>query len=358
MEYSMTPLNEISERKHEQVVFFHDHDLDLRAIIAVHDTTLGPSLGGCRMRAYASLDEALSDVLRLSEAMTYKNSLCGINIGGGKSVILRDGATKEKRSEILSCFARWVESLGGKYITAEDMGTSVSDMSTIFKSCRFVTGKDPQEGGGGDPSPYTALGIFEGTRACLERAFGSGDYRGRHFAVQGVGHVGSQLVPYLAKAGAEITISDINETHIRMITEQWKVKVVSPGEITRVSCDVFSPCAAGGTINAQTVNELQCKIVAGAANNQIDEPHTERQLAKRGILYAPDFAINAGGVILCASELEPGGYSDAWVRKMVLPIYHTVGKIFDEARRTGELPGAIAVRLAKERIEKARAARH
>lgn len=352
----MSILREIVSRKHEQVTFFQDPASGMLAIIAVHDTTLGPSLGGCRMKEYESLDDALFDALKLSEAMTYKNSLAGLNIGGGKSVIFANSGAVQgsDRERLFAAFGRAVASLNGRYITAEDMGTSVKDMSFILKHTEHVSGRDPLIGGGGDPSPHTAQGVFDGIRGCLERMHNSGDFKGRHIAIQGVGHVGRHLAELLAKAGAQLTVADVNEGNLSEVVREYGAKAVGVHEILTTECDIFAPCAVGGTINPQTVDLLRCRAVAGAANNQIAGDKTEERLINRGIMYAPDFAINAGGVILCADELEPGGVSFQRVKERVSRIYGTVCKIIDEARMTGELPGRVAVRLAKERIEKAR----
>ncbi len=354
----MSILRELVGRKHEQVCFFQDAASGMLAIIAVHDTTLGPSLGGCRMKEYESLDDALFDALKLSEAMTYKNSLAGLNIGGGKSVIFKNSELVQgpDRERIFAAFGRAVASLNGRYITAEDMGTSVKDMSLILKQTEHVSGRDPMIGGGGDPSPHTALGVFDGIRACLERLHNSGDYRGRHVAIQGVGHVGKHLTELLTQAGATLTVADVNEANVQAAVREYGAKAVGVHEILTVDCDIFAPCAVGGTINPQTVDILRCRAVAGAANNQIAGEKTEERLVNRGIMYAPDFAINAGGVILCADELEPGGVSFQRVKERVSRIYGTVCKVIDEARSTGEMPGRVAVRLAKERIEKTKLA--
>ncbi len=350
----MSVLKEIPIRKHEQVSIFQDPATQMLAVIAVHDTTLGPSLGGCRMREYDSVDDALFDALKLSEAMTYKNSLAGLNIGGGKSVIIGNSELIQgkEREKLFLSFGKAVASLDGRYITAEDMGTSVMDMSIILKSTEFVSGRDPLIGGGGDPSPHTAQGCFDGIRACLERLYNSGDYRGRSVAIQGVGHVGVHLAKLLVDAGAKVTISDLNEAQLLSVARELGVQRVAVHEILNVECDIFAPCAVGGTINPQTVDTLRCKAVAGAANNQISDDNTEERLFGRGILYAPDFAINAGGVILCADELEEGGVSFPRVRERVSRIYHTVCRVLDESKTTGELPGKVAVRLAKERIDR------
>ena len=351
----MSVIEWLAESKHEQVSFFHDKKTNLTAIVAVHDTTLGPALGGCRMKPYESFEKAAFDVLHLSEAMSYKNSLAGLNLGGGKSVIIADSNLKDGRAELFQSFGRAVQSLCGRYITAEDMGTSVDDMSMIVKTCEYVAGRDPNSGGAGDPSPYTARGVFDGIRACLERTFDSADYSGRHVAIQGVGHTGGILVKHLVEAGAQVTVADTNTAAVEAIRDQYGVDAVAPNEIASVDCDVFAPCAVGQIVNPESVKDMRCQIIAGAANNQIDGDQTPQMLSERGILYAPDFAINAGGVILCADELEPGGFTPSRVKERVDRIYHTVGRILDEAKQSGKFSGDIAVLHAQERIEAARA---
>lgn len=346
----MTVLGEIIARGHEEVSIFQDSALGLLAIVAIHDTTLGPALGGCRMNAYGSIDEALQDVLRLSEGMTYKNSLAGLDLGGGKAVILKDRALQEGRRDVFRTFGTWVNSFEGRYITAEDMGTSVSDMSVVLESCKFVSGRDPKLGGGGDPSPWTAYGVFLGMRACLERVYGSGEFSGRAVAVQGAGNVGRHLISHLVEAGAKVVVTDTRAPQLEAIRKDFGVEVVAPKEITSVACDVFAPCAIGGVVNPDTVRELRCRIVAGAANNQISGAGVEEELRRKNIVYAPDFAINAGGVILCADELADGGYREARVRERVERIYRTVKAILERAEATSQLTGDVAVQLAKERI--------
>ncbi|MBL7661662.1 Glu/Leu/Phe/Val dehydrogenase [bacterium] len=348
-------INELTERKHERVIVAQDRKTGLKTIIGVHDTTLGPSLGGCRVRNYESFDHALADVLRLSEAMTYKNALAGLNIGGGKAVIMADRYKLQvERQAFFESFGRIVESLSGIYYSAEDMGTSVEDMQSIRRGTKYVVGRDPNEGGSGDPSPYTAKGLLYGMRACLEELFGSGDLKGRTIAVQGAGHVGYPLVLDLVKAGAHVIVADTNERQVTALKKEVDVEEVSPDEILSVPCDIFAPCAIGGIINPQTVNRLKCKILAGAANNQLEGPQTERMIWSREILYAPDFAINAGGVISCADELESGGFTLSRVMERVERIYETIKTIFQRAKQSGELPGEIALAMAEERILTAR----
>ena len=339
---------------HELVVSFEDPQHGLSAIVSVHDTSIGPGLGGCRMEAYPDQESALKDLLRLSEAMTYKNALCGINFGGGKSVIIADRSLKKGRSELFRSFGRCIDALGGKYITAEDMGTSVQDMSYILESCPYVSGRDPERGFGGDPSPYTALGVFEGMKACLEHVYSDASFSSRRVAIQGLGNVGIYLARLLKKAGAELIISDIDPTRTALGQNEFAAEIVDANSITSCECDIFAPCALGATINPQSIPQLNCRIVAGGANNQLECPDCEQLLEKRGIVYAPDFAINAGGVILCASEFEKGGFSEAWVREKTLAIYGTIKEILTKSQQTNKSCGAVALELAKERIENAR----
>jgi leucine dehydrogenase len=346
----MTILQDIKEKGHEEVSFFQDAKTGLVAIIGVHSTVLGPSLGGCRVRDYATLEDALYDVLRLSEAMTFKNSLCGINFGGGKSVIVKDATFQEGRKEFFASFGKCVESIGGRYITAEDMGTSVEDMNSIMLSTKYVAGRDPKIGGAGDPSPYTAKGCFLGIQACLEEVFGEAKFSDRHITIQGIGNVGWNLTKLLREVGVKITVADTDAARLTKAKEEFGVEVVAPDKIHTIKCDIFAPCAVGGIINRESVPQLQCRIIAGGANNQLRDREVELLLKERDILYAPDFAINSGGVILVADDFEPGGFTPSRVNERVSKIGETVRRVIREARTTGKLAGDIAVRLAKERI--------
>lgn len=339
---------------HEQVSFFQDPATGVVGIVAIHSTVLGPSLGGCRMMKYGSIEEALFDVLRLSQGMTFKNSLAGLALGGGKSVLVADRALEKGRSELFESFARFVDTLGGRYYIAEDMGTSVSDMTSALRATQYVAGRDPAIGGGGDPSPWTALGVFQGMRACLERVFGSDSFAGRHVAIQGVGHVGRYLAKHLADAGARLTLADRRADVLAECCSLFGAGASTPEKIPFIESDVFAPCAVGGVLTKEAVPKLGAKIVAGAANNQVLGIGVEEMLAKRGILYAPDFAINAGGVILCADELEAGGFQAHRVRARVERIYDTIGRILDAAAASKQVPGKIAVDLAEQRIREAR----
>jgi len=338
----------------EQVVRFYNPDLDIVALVAIHSTSLGPALGGCRINKYDSETEALADVLRLAEGMSYKNSLCGINFGGGKSVIIAERDLEKNRTDLFAWFGECVQSLAGKYVTAEDMGTRVSDMNEVARHTSFVSGRPQEAGGGGDPSPYTALGVFEGIKACLSEVFGSDSLADKKIAIQGVGNVGFHLAQLLHDAGAKLFVSDVSVLRLNHAQEQFGATVVPIGEIQDIECDVFAPCARGGVVTKQNVSKLRCKIIAGGANNVFFEPELERVVADRGILYAPDFAINPGGVILCASEFEPSGYTDKWVRERVLAVRQTIARIFLESRKRGKLPREVALELAQERISSAK----
>jgi leucine dehydrogenase len=299
---------------------------------------------------YGSITDALSDVLNLSEAMTYKNALCGINFGGGKSVIISPHVSGEKRAEIFQLFGRYVDSLGGAYITAEDMGTGVSDMEIVRSISAHVAGLSRGRGGGGDPSPYTASGVLFGIKACLEPVFGTKDLTQITVAIQGAGNVGGHLAKLLVNEGAKLILADIDQARVADLASELGAEVVEPEKIREAECDIFAPCAVGGTVDADAVSSLKCRLVAGAANNQLSCPSIEEELLKRSIAYAPDFAINAGGVILCADEFEPGGFSSRRVNQRVAEIGKTLSRIFDLAAEGEERAGEVAIRLAKDRI--------
>jgi leucine dehydrogenase len=336
---------------HERVLFCSSPEVDLQAIIAVHSTVLGPGLGGVRMWPYKSMDEALTDVLRLSRGMTYKAAAAGLNLGGGKAVIL--GNPKKDKSEVLfRSFGRFVESLGGLYITAEDVGTDMEDMEVILQETRWVTGVSPAHGGGGDPSPVTAFGVLQGIKAAVRWQFGSSDgvdLSGRSIAIQGLGSVGYHLARYLKDEGAMLFGADIDADAIAQARDELGVEIVSPEEILRVECDVVAPCALGAVLNDRTLPELRCKVVAGAANNQLEnEERHGRALHDRGILYAPDFVINAGGLINVYNELT--GYNRERAMRMTRGIYLNMMRVF-EISRAESIPTYVAAdRVAEERI--------
>jgi leucine dehydrogenase len=333
---------------HEQVVFCHDKAVGLKAIIAIHNTTMGPALGGTRMWAYKNEEEALIDVLRLSEGMTYKASAAGLNLGGGKAVII--GNPKIDKTEALfRAFGQYVNSLNGRYITAEDVGTTVKDIEYVYMETPWVTGIPKSLGGSGDPSPYTAHGVLMAIKASCKEKLGTDSLRGVRLAVQGLGNVGSHLVKYLKDEGAELTITDIDEERTKKIGEQYGAKIVAPDDITKTDCEVFAPCALGAVINDQTIETLKCKIVAGGANNQLHESRHGTALKEMGILYAPDFVANAGGLMNVFVELE--GYSVDRALEKTTRIYESMLEIFATAKKENIPTNEAAVRFAKNRIE-------
>jgi leucine dehydrogenase len=341
------PLARMAEASHEQVVYCRDAASGLRAIIAVHDTTLGPALGGTRMWPYRSELEALTDVLRLSEGMTYKAAVTGLNLGGGKAVILGDPG-RDKSEALLRAHGRFVDSLGGRYITAEDVGITVADVETMAMETRFVTGILSTPGGSGDPGPVTAFGVYHGIRACATRVWGEPVLEGRRVAVQGAGSVGSHLARHLAEEGARLWISDLDAARARRVAEATGAVVVDPEAIFDVEADVFAPCALGAVVNDATIPRLRVRVVAGAANNQLAEDRHGDELARRGILYAPDFVINAGGLINVYLELQ--GYDPEVARSKARGIYDTLLAIFERAEADAIPTHRAAERLAEARI--------
>lgn len=345
---------EIERRGHEQVCFFHFPEVGLKAIIGVHNAVLGPALGGCRMRLYEDETQAIDDVLRLSEGMTYKSSLAGLDLGGGKSVIIADPTMERGRRELFLKFAECLNHMAGRYITAEDMGTSVSDVKIMREVTKYAAGFAREEGGSGDPSPFTARGVFRGIMAACERKFGSADLTGRKVAVQGVGHVGYFLVERLKEAGAKVTACDVREENIRKTRAEFGVEVVPPDAIYDVECDVFSPNAIGQTVNPDTIKRIKASIIAGGANNQLLDSSLYKTILDRKILYCPDFVINAGGVISVGAEYNQGGWKESWVVPKVDNIYNTVHTVLDESEKRDRFPEVVAIELAKERIDDAR----
>jgi valine dehydrogenase (NAD+) len=334
---------------HEQVVFGNDPETGLRCIIAIHSTALGPGLGGTRFYPYASEEDALVDVLRLSRAMSYKAACAGLDLGGGKAVIIGDPAT-DKTEPLLRAYGRMIASLGGRYVTACDVGTQPSDMATIGRETRWVSGATPEEGGSGDSGIMTALGTYVGIKACAERVWGSADLAGRHIAVQGVGKVGRVLVEHLHAEGAKLTVADVAEDATALVAERFGADVVEVDDIHAVDADVFSPNALGGIINDRTLPQLECRVVAGAANNQLLAPEHGAALADAGILYAPDYVINAGGLIQVGDELHPDGHSAERTRARTAAIGARLLEIFATAERAGVPTNEAAEHLAKERI--------
>jgi len=339
---------EIGGATHEQVVFGHDPASGLKTIIAIHSTALGPALGGTRFFMYTNEDEALHDVLRLSRGMSYKSAAAGLDLGGGKAVVIGDPA-KHKTERLLRAYGRVVGSLGGRYITAEDVGTTTADMVMIRRETEHVAGLSIEHGGSGDPSPATARGVMAALRSVAIRLWGDEELAGRKFAVQGVGKVGSSLVERLAKAGAIITVTDVNEAALERVHREHGVAVVAPDEIWGVECDVLAPCAMGGAMNAWTVPRLRCEAVVGSANNQLETPEDALRLKERGITYVPDFVVNAGGVINIAHE--KGGYDWQKAAAAVDGIAENVANVFARADAEGVEPQTAAVHLAEARIE-------
>ena len=344
----MQVFEKLAEYRYEQLVFCHDKATGLRAVIAIHDTTLGPALGGCRMYPYDSEDEAVVDVLRLARGMTYKAAASGLNLGGGKSVIIGD-PERHKSEELFRSFGRYLETLGGRYIVAEDVGTSTEDMENIRIETSHVVGVDVTHGGSGDPSPFTALGVLQGMKACAEEVFGDASLEGRTVAVQGLGHVGWHLCELLHEEGAGLFVSDLREEVVEQAQQELGAKPIEPDEILSIPCDVFAPCALGAVVNDETLPNFRCSIVAGSANNVLLEPRHGEALAKRGILYAPDYVINAGGLINVADELE--GYNEKRATKRVMRIYDSVRSIIAIAKRDGVPTHVAADTLALERID-------
>jgi len=334
---------------HEQVVFCQDAATGLKAIIAIHDTTLGPALGGCRMWNYASDEEALEDVLRLSRGMTYKAAVSGLSLGGGKSVIIGD-PMKLKNEAFFRTFGRFINSLGGRYITAEDVNIRVKDMEQVALETPYVTGITSRQGGSGDPSPVTAWGVFHGIRASVKHQLGKDSLRDLTVAVQGCGAVGSFLVEYLVKEGAKVFVSDIDNSRVRKLVDRLGVEAVDNAAAHTLPVDVFAPCALGGILNDKLIPELKTKIVAGAANNQLlDEVSHGAMLKERNILYAPDYVINAGGLINVYQELQ--GYDRAAATDRAAGIYDTLIDIFQEADETGITTIQASNRVAEKRIK-------
>jgi leucine dehydrogenase len=333
---------------HEEVVFCHDKEAGLKAIIAIHNTSLGPALGGTRMWAYKTEQEALTDVLRLSEGMTYKAAAAGLNLGGGKAVIIGNPKT-DKTEAMFRSFGQYINALNGRYITAEDVGTTVKDIEYVYMETPFVTGIPKSLGGSGDPSPYTAHGVLMSVKASCREKLHTDSLRGVRVAVQGLGNVGSHLVKYLKDEGAEVTVTDIDEEKAKSVAEANGAKIVSPEDIIKTECEVFAPCALGAVINDQSLELLRCKIVSGGANNQLLEPRHGTALKEMGILYAPDFVANAGGLINVFVELE--GYSVERALEKTTRIYDNMLEIFEIAKRDNIPTNEAAVRLAKTRIE-------
>ncbi|RFA37167.1 leucine dehydrogenase [Virgibacillus dokdonensis] len=333
---------------YEQVLFCQDKNSGLKAIIVIHDTTLGPALGGTRMWTYETEEAALEDALRLAKGMTYKNAAAGLNLGGGKTVIIGD-PKQDKNPEMFRAFGRYIQGLNGRYITAEDVGTTVQDMDTIHMETDFVTGISPESGSSGNPSPVTGYGVYKGMKAAAKEAFGDDSLIGKTVAVQGIGNVAYALCEHLHKEGANLVVTDINEQAVQRAVEAFHAKAVKPDAIYDVDCDIYAPCALGATINDDTIPRIKAKVIAGSANNQLKESRHGDMLHKQGIVYAPDYVINSGGVINVADELQ--GYNYDRAMKKVETIYDSLVKVFAIARRDNIPTYLAANRMAEERIK-------
>ena len=332
---------------HEQLLFCRDDTVGLRAIISIHSTALGPAIGGLRIYDYPDEGDALRDVLRLSRGMTYKAAMAGLDFGGGQAVILGDPSVKDEA--LLRAFGRHVESLGGRYITAEDMNTTVEDMSWIRRETRWVTGYSPRLGGSGHPARATAWGTYQGIRACLEVVHGSPEVAGRTVAIQGVGAVGHELARLLHESGAHLVVCDISERKVRRVLDELGGEAIDEDDFYGADVDVLAPCAIGGVINRATIPLIKAPIIAGAANNQLDDPEGDaRLLAEAGITYAPDYVINAGGLIQVCGEIV--GYPVEQALADAGRIFDTVKRVINRARSRGLTTAAAADEMAEERI--------
>jgi leucine dehydrogenase len=338
----------MSERKHEQLIFWNEPMFGYRGIIAIHDTTMGPALGGTRFWNYESGADAIVDALRLSRGMTYKAAITGLNLGGGKSVILGDNRTMD-REMIFRAHGRAVDSLKGRYITAEDVGTSPDDMEFVHMETEHVVG---MLGRSGDPSPVTAFGTYRGLKACAAVRYGNDSLEGKHVAVQGVGHVGYYLCEDLAAEGAKLTVTDIDSERVARVVDEFGAASVAPEDIYSVDAEIFAPCALGAVVNDDTIDQFKFEIVGGAANNQLGRSHHGDALHERGILYAPDYVINAGGLINVYGELNDWKLERS--KRKAGDIYNTLLRIFDRAK-SDDVPTSVAAdRLAESRIMEAR----
>lgn len=345
----MEIFNYMENFDYEQLVFCQDQQSGLKAIIAIHDTTLGPALGGTRMWMYESEEAAIEDALRLARGMTYKNAVAGLNLGGGKTVIIGD-PKKDKNEEMFRAFGRYIQGLNGRYITAEDVGTTVEDMDIIREETDFVTGISPAFGSSGNPSPVTAYGVYCGMKAAAKEAFGTDSLSNKKVAIQGVGNVAYHLCKYLHEEGAKLIVTDINKEAIHRAVNAFRAEAVEPNEIYSVDCDIFAPCALGAVLNDVTIPQLKATVIAGAANNQLKEPRHGEIIHQKGIVYAPDYVINAGGVINVADELY--GYNRERALKKVENIFNNIESVIEISKRDQIPTSQAADRLAEERIAK------
>ncbi|MDR9363959.1 Glu/Leu/Phe/Val family dehydrogenase [Rhodohalobacter sulfatireducens] len=344
--------SELTNMEHEQLVFCSRPEVGLKAIVAIHDTTLGPALGGTRMWHYHSEDEAIKDVLRLSRGMTYKAAISGLNFGGGKAVIIGDSRT-DKTEAMFRAFGKFIDGLAGRYITAEDVGMTEREMSWIHFETNHVTGIPKSLGGGGDPSPVTAYGVYMGMKAAAKRAYGSDSLSGKRIGIQGAGSVATHLARYLKNENATLFVTDIFKEKAQKLADETGAKSVTPDDIYTLDLHIFSPCALGGVINSDTIPHLSCDIIAGGANNILDdEKKHARMLQDREILFTPDYVINAGGIINISTELQNEGYNEKLAMERTSEIYNTVLKIFEYADTQNLTPVEASNLLAEDRIQK------
>ena len=340
--------NQLEAFGHKKVVFCSDPDTGLKAIIAIHDTTLGPALGGTRMWAYKTETDALEDVLRLSKSMTYKSAITGLNLGGGSAVIIGD-SRRDKTEALLRKFGRFIKNLNGEFITAEDVGTNPRDMEYIRMETQHVTGVPESIGGSGDPAPIAAKGVYMGIKAAVKELYGNDAITGRSVIVQGIGHVGENLVRLLRDENAKVYVSDINDERTRQVSKKYGAEAVSNNSIFDLSADIYAPCALGATINSQTIEKLKCGIIAGSANNQLqDEALHGQMLLDRGILFAPDYVINAGGIINCYSELM--GFSKKRTLQLTENIYEATRNVLKLSKAENISTIDAANKIAEKRI--------
>lgn len=342
-------IEEVAVPGYEKVLKVSNKKAKLQAYIAMHDTTLGPALGGTRIYPYKKEEEALTDVLRLARGMTYKSAIAKVGFGGGKCVIIAD-PSKDKTPELLQAFADAIETLKGKYITAEDVGCSMADIVEFRKKTKYVTGL-PTEKGSGDPSRFTAWGTYRGIQSVLKKIYGSDSLEGRKIAIQGIGSVGLYLLDLLFWQGAEVVIADVNAERVKTITKKYGIRAVEPNEILKEKCDILAPCALGGIINDETIPQMKCAGIAGCANNQLLKDEHGDKLMKLGILYAPDFVINGGGLINVSFEVDKAGYDPVKAREMTHNIYNTLISIYEISEKNKISTGKAAVELAEYNIK-------
>lgn len=346
---SSLTLEKLPVKGYEQVVKVTDHHSKLTAIIAIHDTTMGPALGGIRIQPYATFNDALEDVLRLSKGMTYKSAVAEVGFGGGKIAVIADPKT-QKTPEMLFSLGMAIDKLNGQYICAEDVGCTTEDCKIVRRATKYVVGL-PQKKSSGDPGPFTAWGVFRGIQSAAKKLFGTDSLEGRTVAVQGLGNVGANLVGFLFWAGADLIVSDVDLARVQRMVEKYHAKAAAPDQILSCECDILAPCALGAIINDQTIPQFRCRGIAGSANNQLLRDSHGVELKDRGILYAPDFVINAGGLLNVAAELEEMGYDPALPRGKTHRIYDCLSAIYDIAEKNNDSTNAAAIALADYRIK-------